>query len=52
MTNNTHGKKAPQLGFGVFPAGDAGLGSLIAEEFDGVTLRTELPLVCVQTPLP
>ena len=54
MANNAHGKSAPQLGLGVFPAGDAGLGSLSAEEFAGVTLRTEPPLVCVQTspPLP
>ena len=37
---------------GVYPAGDAGLDSLSAEEFDGVTLRTEPLLVCVQTPPP
>ena len=47
MTNNAHGKKARYLGLRVFPAGDAGLGSLSAEEFAGVTLRTEPPLVCV-----
>ena len=50
MANNAHGKRAPQLGLGVFPAGDAGLASLSAEEFAGVTLRTEPTLVSVQTP--